>query len=86
MTQRDRILMDALELPSEDRAFVVDRLEQSLGHEHFASQEIVRAWNTEIDRRILAYERRELVATEADESLVRMQRLLAEHRARKAHS
>ena len=83
MTAREQVLEEALALPAEDRAFLADRLDQSLEQEHFTSPEIAAAWTAEIDRRIEAYERGELQASDAGESLTRMHRYLKEHRARK---
>jgi len=86
MTQREQVLQKALALPPEDRAFVADHLEQSLHHGQFASPEIAAAWTAEIDRRIAAYERGEVQASDADASIARMRRYLADHRARKGTS
>jgi putative addiction module component (TIGR02574 family) len=63
MTARERVLEEALALPTEDRAFLADRLDQSLERERFASPAIAAAWTAEIDRRIEAYERGELRAS-----------------------
>jgi putative addiction module component (TIGR02574 family) len=86
MTLREQVLQDALALPAEDRAFVAAQLDQSLPHGEFASPEVAAAWTAEIDRRIAAYDQGEAHAVEADESLTRMRRFLAEHQARKANS
>lgn len=86
MTMREQVLQEALALPLEDRAFLAERLDQSLDHEQFASSEIAAAWTAEIDRRIAAYDRGEVQATEPDESIARMRRYLADHRARKVNS
>jgi putative addiction module component (TIGR02574 family) len=86
MTVREQVLKDALALPPEDRAFVAEHLEQSLLHGGFASPEIAAAWTTEIDRRIAAYERGEIQASDADASIERMRSYLADHRARKINS
>jgi putative addiction module component (TIGR02574 family) len=86
MTMREQVLQDALALPPEDRAFVVERLDQSLPHGEFASPEIAAAWSAEIDRRIAAYERGETQASDTDASIARMRRFLADHRVRKVNS
>jgi putative addiction module component (TIGR02574 family) len=86
MTTRERILQDALSLPAEDRAFVAEHLDQSLYQEAFASPEVAAAWTAEIDRRIAAYDRGELPASDADAAIERMRRYLAEHRTRKVNS
>ena len=86
MAIREQVLQEALALPPEDRAFVAERLDQSLDHERFASPEIAAAWTAEIDRRIAAYERGEVQASDADASIGRMRRFLADHRARRADS
>jgi putative addiction module component (TIGR02574 family) len=85
MTLREQVLQEALALPPEDRAFVVDRLDESLISGSFASAEIAAAWTAEIDRRILAYEQGELQAVDTDASIARMRDFLANHRARKAN-
>ncbi len=86
MTDRNQILQSALALPPEDRAFVVDGLEQSLTGGEFASAEIAAAWTAEIERRVAAYDRGDVHASEVDASLVRMRDYLTEHRARRAKS
>lgn len=86
MNARDRIIEQALALGPEDRAFVADTLEQSLTSGGFATQEIAAAWAVEIEHRVAAYERGEIQAVPADESLDRMRRHLEQHRARKASS
>jgi putative addiction module component (TIGR02574 family) len=86
MTMREQVLQEALALPPEDRAFLAERLEQSLHDGEFASPEIAAAWTAEIDRRIAAYERGEFQASDAEESIARMRRYLTDHRARKANS
>jgi hypothetical protein len=59
-------------------------LEQSLDLAELASPELVTAWSAEIDRRIAAYERGEVEASDADAAVTRMRRFLAEHRNRRA--
>jgi putative addiction module component (TIGR02574 family) len=86
MTLREQVLQEALALPPEDRAFLADHLEQSLHHGQFASPDIAAAWTAEIDRRIAAYERGEIQASDADASIARMRRYLADHRARRVQS
>jgi hypothetical protein len=86
MTIREQVLQDALALSPADRAFVADRLDESLGSSDFASPEIAAAWTAEITRRIQAYERGEILASDADVSIERMRKHLAEHRAPKANS
>jgi hypothetical protein len=86
MATRDQILNDALALPLEDRAFVAEQLEGSLVNGEFASPEIAAAWTAEIERRIAAYDRGELLAADADTSVARMRAYLTEHRARKSKS
>jgi putative addiction module component (TIGR02574 family) len=83
MTIREQVLQEALALPPEDRAFLAERLDQSLDHEQFASAEIAAAWTAEINRRLGAYERGEVQAADADSSIARMRQYLADHRARK---
>ncbi len=86
MTSREQILRDALALAPDDRAFVVDQLEQSLDKGGFASPEIAAAWAQEIGQRVAAYDRGEIQAEDADIVLQRMRRFLAEQRRAKAES
>jgi hypothetical protein len=86
MMSREQILQDALALAPEDRAFVLDQLEQSLDRGGFASPEIAAAWAQEIGQRVAAYDRGETQAQDADVVLRRMRRFLAEHRRRKVES
>jgi putative addiction module component (TIGR02574 family) len=62
MSTREEIIQQALSLPVEDRAYVADAIEQSLGRGDFATPEIAAAWMAEIERRALAYERGETTA------------------------
>ena len=66
MTMREHVLQEALALPPEDRAFLAEHLEQSLHHGEFALPEVAAAWTAEIDRRIAAYDRGEIQASDAD--------------------
>lgn len=84
MTTLERIAEEALKLPPEDRAYLADQLEQSLPHEGFASAEIARAWASEINRRMEAYDSGQTQATGFDEVMRRLRQRLAEHRERKA--
>jgi putative addiction module component (TIGR02574 family) len=86
MNLREQVLQEALALPPEDRAFLAEHLDQSLHHGQFASREVAEAWTAEIDRRIAAYERGEVQASDSDASIARMRRYLANHRARKVTS
>ena len=86
MTVREQVPEEALALPPEDRAFVVDQLERSLSTTGFASAEIVATWSEEIDRRVVAYERGELQAEDAEVVMRRMRQYLAERRTRQAKS
>lgn len=86
MTVREQVLHDALALSADDRAFLAEQLERSLADGQFASPEVAAAWTAEIDRRIEAYERGELQASDAATSIERMRQSLADHRARKVNS
>jgi hypothetical protein len=66
-----------------DRAFLAGHFERGLSRWQLASPEIAAAWTAEIDRRIAAYERGELQASDADASIERMRASLADQRARK---
>jgi len=59
MTLRDQIAEQALTLPPEDRAFLVDLLEESLKGEGFATSELAAEWVAEVKRRVEAYDRGE---------------------------
>jgi hypothetical protein len=83
MTAREQIVQQALSLNPEDRAYVVDVLEESLGSGEFTSPAIAAAWSVEIERRVAAYDRGEVQAAEVHPSLERMRRHLREHRAKK---
>jgi putative addiction module component (TIGR02574 family) len=84
MALRDEIVKQALGLPPEDRAYLAEKLEESLPHDGFSTPEIAEAWASEIDRRLDAYDRGESGAVEFDEALARIRRRLVEHRERKA--
>lgn len=80
MPTRETVLQAALRLSAEDRALLVDALEESLDHRAFATPEIAAAWSAEIDRRIAAYDRGEIKAVTVEESMKRLRQSLAEHR------
>lgn len=83
MASREEIVEQVMALPPADRAFVADAIDQSLGTGGLATPEVAAAWAAEIERRIAAYERGEMVAVDMDISLERMRRHLEEHRSRK---
>jgi putative addiction module component (TIGR02574 family) len=60
MLNRDQVLEQALALGPDDRAVVVEALEQSLPDQGFANHEIAAAWAAEIERRAAAVERGEM--------------------------
>jgi hypothetical protein len=62
MSSREEIVQQALALSLEDRAYVADVIEHSLGGGEFATPEVAAAWMTEIERRAQAYERGETTA------------------------
>lgn len=84
MSQVEQILQQAMQLPPNERAYVADALEQSLPGTGFGSPDVAEAWATEIERRTTAYERGEIMAIDASDSLDRVRQKLAEFRARKA--
>jgi putative addiction module component (TIGR02574 family) len=86
MTAREHVLQEALALSPEDRAFLADRLDESLNKGEFASAGVAAAWTAEIDRRIAAVERGEAQSSDAESSIERMRLYLAEHRRRKSSS
>jgi hypothetical protein len=82
MSKRDLILQEALALDDADRAYVIDRLQQSLpGSSLFASQEIAEEWSAEIDRRIEQVDNGQVTLVSEEEVLQEMQ---AKYRGRNA--
>lgn len=81
MSHRDDVLNQALTLAPIDRAFLIDELEQSLESDGFANAEIAAAWQTEVDRRLAAYDRGESIGLEASEALQEMRARLNQRRA-----
>lgn len=86
MTTVEQLAQQALALEAGDRAYLVDVLEQSLANGNFATTQIAEAWAAEIDRRLNAYKRGESQPTDADVSLDRIAKRLADYRARKSSS
>ena len=84
MNLRDQLVEQALTLTAEDRAYLVDTLEQSLTHEGFASEEVAVAWSEEIERRIAAYDRGEVRALPAEVALDNIRQRLGAYRSRRA--
>ena len=85
MVSREKIVQDVLALkPPQDRAFVVEQLEQSLDTGEFAFENYA-AWTQEIGRRVAAYERGEICAEDSDVVLWRQNVFFGEH-GRKAES
>ena len=78
MTTFERIAAEAMNLPPEERATLVDRLEQTLPFAGFSRPEIAKAWTAEVGRRIAACERGETTPVNFDEALERIRRRLAE--------
>jgi len=62
MPTREEIVQQALSLSLEERAYVADVIEQSLGSGEFATPDIAAAWMAEIERRARAFERGETSA------------------------
>jgi putative addiction module component (TIGR02574 family) len=83
MTPRDEIVKQALSLEADDRAFIADKLEESLTYEGFATPEIAAAWTVEIERRIAAYDRGELQALPGETAIDRIRERLEQYRAGK---
>ena len=81
MSLRDQIVQQALELPPEDRAFVVDALEQSLTNGEFATPEIAAAWAAEVERRSAAYDRGEMPGEDWQVVMARLHERLENSRA-----
>ena len=81
MPTREVLLQEALLLSPDERALLVDALEESLDHGEFATPEIAAAWSEEIDRRLAAYQRGETKAVTVDQALDHIRQSLAECRA-----
>lgn len=75
MATRDELAQQASALSIDDRAYLADVLEESLGQGEFATPEIAEAWKVEIERRVQAHERGEL---KSEDWQTVMQRLRAE--------
>ena len=84
MATREEIAQQALTLSPDDRAYVADVIEQSLGGGEFADPEIARAWAVEIGRRIESYDKGETVALDGNTAIERIRQYLADRRADKA--
>lgn len=84
MPVRDEIVKQVLSLPPEDRAYLAEKLEESLPDSGFTSAEIAKAWGREIDRRLSAFDSGQTQAASFDETLLRIRQRLAEHRQRRA--
>ncbi|MGC1274481.1 MAG: addiction module protein [Planctomycetaceae bacterium] len=80
MSNREKIVSEALAMPPEDRAYVADVLERSLETDGFATPEIAAAWSKEIDRRIAAYDRGETNAVDVETSSRRLREVFAARR------
>lgn len=80
---REQIAQAALALPTEDRTYLADVLEQSLTSGEFATPEIAAEWAAEIDRRIAAYDRGESEGMNHKLALERIRARLDEHRSGK---
>jgi len=86
MSHRDEIVKQALGLAAEDRAFIADKLEESLSGDGFATPEIAAAWAAEIERRVAAYDRGEIEALPGDTAIERIRERLEQYRAGKVSS
>lgn len=64
MSTREEILDQALSLPPADRAYIAQRIDDSLVQDQFASAEIAQAWMREVECRAEAYDRGEMPAEE----------------------
>jgi 2-polyprenyl-6-methoxyphenol hydroxylase-like FAD-dependent oxidoreductase len=60
MPTREELAQQALNLSLEDRAYLADVIEQSLGGRDFETPEILSAWIAEIERRASAYAEHDL--------------------------
>jgi putative addiction module component (TIGR02574 family) len=83
MPLREEIVQQAMTLAPEDRAYVADALEQSLTSGQFATPELAEAWAAEIERRIAAYDRGDMPASDMQTALDRIRQHLSNHRGDK---
>lgn len=81
MNSRDDVLVRALALPIEDRAFVADLLERSLLEDQTVSTEVTSAWVAEINRRIESIDRGSASGVDAETVLERIRERLSQQRA-----
>lgn len=84
MISRDEIVQHALALPADDRAFLLDLLEESLPHPRESTQDYAREWSAEINRRVDAYLRGETRATDAATAMQAMRDQLGQRLADQA--
>ncbi|MCC7425246.1 MAG: addiction module protein [Planctomycetaceae bacterium] len=80
MTNREQVLERALNLSSEDRRFLIGRLQKSLDESNHSTDEVRAAWSNEVDRRLDAYDRGEVPAVDAEIAMREMRRQLEERR------
>lgn len=85
MTNREQFLERALNLSSEDRRFLIGRLQKSLDEGGLSTDEVRIAWSNEVDRRLDACDRGELPAVDAEIAMREMRRQLEERRTRASH-
>jgi putative addiction module component, TIGR02574 family len=71
-TETETILKDALSLPDEEKASLVDHLIQSM---RGIDPEVERAWDEEIGRRVTAYEAGEATTYSAEEVFAELRKL-----------
>jgi putative addiction module component (TIGR02574 family) len=86
MSQREVILSQALQLAPQDRAYVADALEQSLESAGLATPDLSKAWAAEVERRLAAYDRGEMPASDAGPAMDRLRQILADLHARRVAS
>jgi putative addiction module component (TIGR02574 family) len=81
MTLRDQLVQQVLALPPDDRVYLVELLDQSLTPAGFATPALAAEWETEVHRRIDAYDRGETPADDAETAVQKMRRELVDRRA-----
>lgn len=84
MIDRDKVAEQALALPREDRAYLVDVIERSLAEPAAVDPIAAKAWSAEIDRRIDEVNRGDVRTVSAEDMLQAIQRELDARRARRA--
>ena len=74
----ETVLEEVMELDRESQITIAEKILANVS----GSEEHDAAWRAEIRRRVAAYERGEMKTVDAEESVARMRKIIAEARAR----